>query len=123
MTVNSFTSVSLDPPLVLWCLRSASAGRAAFTGAGHFAVNVLAAAQLPLAVRFARPGDRFAGLPTLAGPHGLPLLPGAAGVLVCRRERVLTAGDHLVLLGAVLDHSSTPGPALLFADGTYHHGP
>jgi flavin reductase (DIM6/NTAB) family NADH-FMN oxidoreductase RutF len=76
-----------------------------------------------VAVRFTGPGDRFAGLPTVAGPHGLPLLPGTAGTLVCRRERILAAGDHLLLMGEVLDHRATPGPALLFADGAYHRGP
>ncbi|WP_329179054.1 flavin reductase family protein [Streptomyces sp. NBC_01477] len=123
VTVNSFASVSLEPPLVLWCLNSASASRAAFTGAGHFAVNVLAAGQRDLAARFTRPGDRFSGLPLHTGPHGLPLLPGAVAVLLCRRAEVMSAGDHLLLLGAVTDHGSAPGPALLFADGAYHDGP
>ncbi|MFG1806154.1 flavin reductase family protein [Streptomyces sp. NPDC049040] len=123
VTVNSFTSVSLDPPLVLWCLNAASGSRAAFTGAEHFAVNVLAAGQGDLATRFTCPGDRFAGLPPHSGPHGLPLLPGAVAVLLCRRTRVLPAGDHLLLLGTVESHSRTPGPALLFADGSYHSGP
>lgn len=123
VTVNSFASVSLDPPLVLWCLNAASGSRTAFTGAGHFAVNVLAAGQHDLATRFTRPGDRFHGLPTRAGPHGLPLVPGAVAVLVCHRTRVLPAGDHLLLLGAVESGGSAPGPALLFADGAYHRGP
>lgn len=123
VTVNSLTSVSLDPPLVLWCLNAASGSRRAFTEAAHFAVNVLAATQRDLAVRFTGPGDRFAALPVHTGPHGLPLLPGAIAVLLCRRAQVLPAGDHLVLLGTVTDHSSSPGPALLFADGAYHCGP
>lgn len=123
VTVNSFTSVSLDPPLVLWCLSAASGSRAAFTRAEHFAVNVLGAGQRDLCTRFTRPGDRFAGLPVDTGPHGLPLLPGAVAVLLCRRTAVLPAGDHLLLLGAVTDHAMTPGPALLFADGGYHAGP
>lgn len=123
VTVNSFTSVSLDPPLVLWCLNASSGSRSAFTRAEHFAVNVLAADQRDVCARFTRPGDRFAGLPVHTGPHGLPLLPGAVAVLLCRRAGLLPAGDHLLLLGAVMDHGMSPGPALLFADGDYHAGP
>ncbi|MEU6401622.1 flavin reductase family protein [Streptomyces sp. NPDC046985] len=123
VTVNSFTSVSLDPPLILWCLALTSRGRPAFTAAEHFAVNVLAAGQRALAARFAGPGDRFQGLATRPGPHGEPLIPGAAATLCCRRGDVLPAGDHLVLLGAVEHHALTARRALLFADGAYHAGP
>ncbi|MFI5972658.1 flavin reductase family protein [Streptomyces sp. NPDC051452] len=123
VTVNSFTSVSLDPPLVLWCLALSSRSRPAFTAAEHFAVNVLAADQRDLASRFAGPGDRFEGLTTKPGPHGEPLLPGAAATLCCRRVRLVPAGDHLVVLGAVEHHTRSTRRALLFADGTYHDGP
>ncbi|MEU2057131.1 flavin reductase family protein [Streptomyces bungoensis] len=123
VTVNSFTSVSLDPPLVLWCLALSSRGRPAFTAAEYFAVNALAAGQRDLAARFAGPGDRFQGLATLPGPHGEPLIAGAAATLCCRRSGVVPAGDHLVLLGAVEHHARTARRALLFADGAYHAGP
>ncbi|BFV60007.1 flavin reductase family protein [Kitasatospora sp. CMC57] len=123
LTVNSFTSVSLEPPLVLWCLQRSSASRAAFTGADHFAVNLLAADQRDLAVRFAGSGDRFAELPGEQGRYGLPLLDGTVATLVCRRERVLPAGDHLVLIGRVLEHRAASGAPLLFVDGGFHAAP
>ncbi|GAA1143824.1 flavin reductase (DIM6/NTAB) family NADH-FMN oxidoreductase RutF [Kitasatospora gansuensis] len=123
VTVNSFTSVSLEPPLVLWCLQQSSTSRAAFTGGAHFAVNLLAADQRDLAVRFAGPGDRFAGLNSDEGRYGIPLLDGAVATLVCRREQVLPVGDHLVLIGRVLEHWTTSGAPLLFVDGGFHAGP
>lgn len=123
LTVNSFASVSLDPPLVLWCLNQTSTTRAVFSGAGHFAVHVLAAEQHGLALTFARPGDRFAGAPAETGPYGLPLLGGAIAILVCRREQLIPAGDHLVLIGEVIDHRMADGVPLLFVDGTFRTGP
>lgn len=125
VTVNSFTSVSLDPPLVLFCLHRASACGPVFTTATRFAVHVLAAGQQNLAARFAAPGDRFHGLPDLAPSEDRaapPLLPGTVGTLVCRREQIVPAGDHLILLGSVLTHRSRPGPPLLFLDGAYRSG-
>ncbi|MDF9816912.1 flavin reductase family protein [Streptomyces sp. SPB162] len=123
LTVNSFTSLSLDPPLVLWCLNRASTHRAAFTAAPHFAVHLLGADQRELAIRFAGPGDRFDRLSTRPGPHGVPLLDGTIGTLICRRDRIVPAGDHLVLIGEVLDHHAEPGAPLLFLDGRFHRGP
>ncbi|MFJ9522343.1 flavin reductase family protein [Kitasatospora sp. NPDC101801] len=123
LTVNSFTSVSLDPPLVLWCLQLSATSRVAFTGADHFAVHLLAADQRELAVRFAGPGDRFAGLGDRAGRYGLPLLEGTVATLVCHRDRTVPAGDHLILIGRVLEHRATSGAPLLFVDGGFHAGP
>ncbi|MDI2132951.1 flavin reductase family protein [Yinghuangia seranimata] len=119
VTIGSFTSLSLDPPLVLWCLRETSASRPAFTAATHFAVNVLGAHQRDVAERFAGRGDRFHGTATRPGPYGVPLLDGAVAILMCRRRRVLPGGDHVVLIGAVLTFHSTPGPALIFHDGGF----
>jgi flavin reductase (DIM6/NTAB) family NADH-FMN oxidoreductase RutF len=123
LTVNSFTSVSLEPPLVLWCLRRDSSSQPAFTTARYFAVNVLAADQRDLAVRFAGAGERFRGTTVRPTAYGLPLLSGAVATLVCRREPVVPAGDHVVLIGHVLDHTRRPGPTLLFHDGRYHASP
>jgi len=123
LTVNSFTSVSLDPPLVLWCLNETSSTWAVFSAAGHFAVHVLAAEQNGLALAFARPGDRFAGAPVEPGPYDLPLLSGAIATLVCRREKLIHAGDHLVLIGEVIDHRMAAGVPLLFVDGSFRAGP
>lgn len=120
LTVNSFTSLSLEPPLVLWCLRRKSMTHAAFVTAEHFAVNVLAAGQQHLAERFAARSERFAGVAVRAGPYGLALLDGTVGTLICRRHRTFPAGDHVVLIGSVLDYDARPGPSLLFLDSTYH---
>jgi flavin reductase (DIM6/NTAB) family NADH-FMN oxidoreductase RutF len=123
LTVNSFTSVSLDPPLVLWCLSAASRSTAAFTGAEHFAVNILTALQHAVAENFTLPQDRFAGLAYRAGPYGLPVLDRTAGTLICRRDRLVPAGDHLVVFGEVVQCHAGPGSPLLFVDGSYHAGP
>lgn len=123
MTVNSFTSVSLAPPLVLWCLARSCARGAAFAAAECFGVSVLAAGQRDLAVRFARSGDGFGGLPPVTGAGGVPLLAGAAATLACRVERRVPAGDHVVVLGAVEAVTASGGPGLLFADGAFHAGP
>jgi flavin reductase (DIM6/NTAB) family NADH-FMN oxidoreductase RutF len=120
LTVNSFTSVSLDPPLVLWCLHRNSTCRPAFATAEHFAVNVLAATQQRLAAQFAKPESRFACVPRHRDHYQLPVLEDTVATLLCRRERLIPAGDHVVLLGAVLDYRSRPGPPLLFLDSAFH---
>ncbi|WIM93594.1 flavin reductase family protein [Actinoplanes oblitus] len=119
LTINSFTSVSLVPPLVLWCLRRDSRCHAAFATTPRFAVNVLAAGQRELAERFAGPGDRFRGTASRPGPEGLPLLADVAAYLVCRTHRLIPAGDHVILIGEVLRHGMRPEPSLLFTAGRY----
>ncbi|MCX3061359.1 flavin reductase family protein [Streptomyces beihaiensis] len=123
MTINSFTAVSLDPPLILWCLAVRSARGAAFTAATHFAVHVLTASQHQLATRFAGPAEQTHDLPMTTGPHRLPLLPDTAATLICRQTGLFTAGDHTVLLAEVESHTAAPGQTLLFADGAFHPGP
>ncbi|MBB5868374.1 unspecific monooxygenase [Allocatelliglobosispora scoriae] len=120
LTVNSFTSVSLDPPLVLWCLNRDSASYPAFLAAGGYAVNVLRSSQEGVARRFAgsRP-DRFAGLAWRLGHAGQPVLGGALAHLVCRTHRRLTLGDHLVLVGEVIAHGAAGGSPLVFHDHRY----
>jgi flavin reductase (DIM6/NTAB) family NADH-FMN oxidoreductase RutF len=86
-------------------------------------VNIPGAGRSAVAARFTRHGDRSSGLPPQAGPYGLPLLPGVIGVLACRPARIVPAGGPVILLGTVRSHRSAPGPALLFADGSYHPGP
>jgi flavin reductase (DIM6/NTAB) family NADH-FMN oxidoreductase RutF len=119
VTVNSFTSLSLDPPLVLWCLHRDSATMPAFTSAADFAVNILAAGQQDLAIRFASRGERFHGVATHDGPGGLPLLDATVGTVICRRDRIFPAGDHIVFIGVVRDYLASPGSPLLFVDGGY----
>lgn len=102
LTANSFSSVSLEPPLVLWCLSSRSSALAGFRSATHYAINVLAADQRLLAERFARKGiDRFEGTPWRPGLTGAPLIDGAVAVFECSHHQMTEAGDHIVLIGRV----------------------
>jgi flavin reductase (DIM6/NTAB) family NADH-FMN oxidoreductase RutF len=122
VTVNSFTSVSLDPPLLLWCLCGRSGSLEAFQSASHFAVNVLSSAQRDLAVQFARPArDRFAGCGVRRGLGGAPILDGVLAHFVCRTTSQLDAGDHVVTLGEVEDFELYGGDPLLFQSGAYRH--
>lgn len=102
LTANSFNSVSLSPPLVLWSLGLQSATLPAFQSASHYAINVLAADQRLLAERFARKGiDRFEGTAWRAGLTGAPVIEGAVAVFECRQRSQHEAGDHLVFVGQV----------------------
>ncbi|WP_440976053.1 flavin reductase family protein [Pseudoxanthomonas winnipegensis] len=119
-TANSFASVSLDPPLLLVCLARSSRNLAAFTQGPGFAVNVLAEHQKDISNRFAQPvQDRFAGLDWRAGPHGAPLIETVAAWFDCALERVVEAGDHVILLGRVqaFEHSAANG--LGYVRGSY----
>ena len=121
LTVNSFASLSLDPPLVLWSLRAASPNLAAFETASHFAVNVLTEAQLPLSRRFASPvHDKFDEGAWSAGEGGAPVLAGCAAVFECSTERFLPAGDHVLFIGRVrAAHQAMELAPLLFHGGHY----
>jgi flavin reductase (DIM6/NTAB) family NADH-FMN oxidoreductase RutF len=124
MTANSFTSVSMDPPLVLWCPAKKASSTPSFTAATHFAVNVLGAAQHHLSRQFASPAeaaeDKFEGVPARPGLAGAPLLEGAVASFECRTVAVHDAGDHLILLGEVESFDSPGGPPLVFHSGLYH---
>jgi flavin reductase (DIM6/NTAB) family NADH-FMN oxidoreductase RutF len=121
MTANSFTSVSLDPMLVLACLACGARTALAIQSAGHFAVNILAEDQAGVSQRFAKPGqDHFEGLDVIRGHRGLPLIPGALGYLVCAVDDVVQAGDHDIVLGRVEDcQASANGSPLVFFKGGY----
>jgi 3-hydroxy-9,10-secoandrosta-1,3,5(10)-triene-9,17-dione monooxygenase reductase component len=101
MTVSSLTSVSLAPPLVLFCPAVTSGAWAAARERGSFAVNLLGHQHSELAVRFAGPGDRFAGLRTLPTDDGIPVLADALTALICDVRDEHPAGDHTVVLGQV----------------------
>ena len=123
LTVNSFTSVSLDPPLVLWCLHRDSASHAAFLSAGGYAVNVLRSSQEGVARRFAGSHtNRFAGLAWHLGQAGLPVLDDALAHLLCRTHRRIELGDHLVIVGEVVSHEAGTGEPLVFHDHRYLTG-
>lgn len=120
LTVNSFASLSLEPPLVLWSLRSASPCLAAFCAAAHFAVNVLAESQLELSRSFAsRHGHRFADGEWHRHATGVPLLAGACASFVCQTVSQQDAGDHRLFIGQVLHASDRHLPPLLFQGGRY----
>lgn len=120
LTANSFNALSLDPPLVLWSLRRASPSLAAFAGAGHFAVNVLAENQIALSRRFAasRP-DKFDEGVWSAGEGGAPVLAGCAAVFECATAAQQDAGDHVLFIGRVLRVGEAPIAPLLFQAGHY----
>jgi flavin reductase (DIM6/NTAB) family NADH-FMN oxidoreductase RutF len=121
LTVNSFSALSLEPPLVLWSLRLASPSLAAFDQAAHFAINVLGEGQVELSRRFASAvGDKFIEGAWHDGLHRLPLLAGSAAVLECERVSLQMAGDHRLYIGRVLKLQSQPIPPLVYHGGRYH---
>lgn len=120
MTVNSLTSVSLDPPLLLVCLTTGARSTTAVTGAGRFAVSILSARQQHLALRFARAGeDHFASLELAYGEHAVPVIPDAFAHLECEVDRHFTAGDHEVVLGRVVATCERDGEPLGFLAGRF----
>lgn len=102
MTISSFNSVSLDPPLVLWSVAEDSQSYDVFTEAEHFAVHVLAMNQKDLANRFAlRGGDKFDNLDCREGIYGIPVLPEFAACFECSTEHIYPGGDHKIIVGRV----------------------
>jgi K+:H+ antiporter len=123
MTANSFSSVSMDPPLVLFCVSRQSRLHPHFTQAPGFAVNVLSGEQRDVSRLFARPGlDRFGDLRPGTGSSGAPLLAGTLAGIECVTEQVVAAGDHDIVIGRVLavDSAATTAPEpLIFYGGGY----
>jgi flavin reductase (DIM6/NTAB) family NADH-FMN oxidoreductase RutF len=119
LTANSFTSVSIDPPLVLWSLSKRSANLDSFRGASHFAVNVLSSAQQALCMRFAQRSetDRFDGVPLEASELGLPVLQDALASFECAKHDEYEAGDHVVFIGRIENYRKGDGEALIFNAG------
>ena len=119
-TANSFNSVSLDPPLIIWSLARRSRSLAVFEGAERYAVNILAHDQVELARRFSRPhADRFAGVAHRAGKGGAPLIEGCAAWLECRHHALHPAGDHMLFIGEVDACAHRHVPPLLWQGGRY----
>lgn len=120
LTVNSFSALSLQPPLVLWSLRNASPSLQAFRSSRHFAVNVLAQDQLALSRRFAsRISDKFAEGQWTLGRAGAPVLAGCAALFECETASAQPAGDHMLFIGRVLVASASSLPPLVFQAGHY----
>ena len=120
LTANSFSSVSLDPPLVLWSQSVTAPSHPVFRETERFVVNILADDQLDISNRFARGGaDKFAGLQVTPGLGGLPLIPGCAAYLECRRVSSFPGGDHTVFLGQVERIERNIRQPLVFGGGRY----
>ena len=121
LTVNSFTSVSLDPPLVLWSISNRSASISHFSKGSEHAIHVLSSDQEALAMQFATPkADKFAGVAyQLTQDFGAPCIDGCAARFECVTESVIQAGDHQMILARVLRYETEPVTPLLFARGAF----
>ena len=120
LTANSFTSVSLDPPLILWSQSLTAPSHPVFRAAERFVVNILADDQVEVSNRFARGGaDKFAGAEWKPGLGGVPLLAGCAAYLECRRMETFPGGDHVVFLGQVDRIERSGRQPLVFGGGRY----
>lgn len=120
LTANSFNSVSLDPPMVLWSLAKTSRALQAFDAAENWAVHILSVEQDELSNRFAKSGeDKFAGVKTQDGIDGIPLLSGCTARLQCRTTFKYEGGDHIIFVGEVLDFDRSDIPPLVFHAGKY----
>ena len=120
LTCNSFASVSLNPPLVLWSLVLYSSSLSVFQNAGHFAVNVLGASQQALANKFAKSSeDKFIGVEWTPGVGNAPLLKDSVANFQCRAVNRYYGGDHVIFLGAVEAYAYNRSEPLLFARGGY----
>lgn len=119
MTANSFASVSLDPPLVLWSPGKTSSRYAAFMAARHYAIHVLRTDQADLAARFARDGTAFDGTAWTTDANGTPHLTDCLSRFDCLTRDQHDAGDHTIIVGLVQNAAHGPGQPLVFAQGAY----
>lgn len=120
VTANSFNSVSLDPPLILWSIDKRSTSHAVFEAATHFAVNVLAADQIDLSNNFARPReDRFAEIEYQTGAGGAPVLADCSARFECEKYQQVDGGDHWIMIGKVVAFDDCGRSPLLYHQGAY----
>lgn len=120
LTVNSFSSVSLDPPLVLWCLDKSANSLQIFEQTSHFAINVLAHDQVDLSNTFASSGeDKFSGLDYTTGAGDAPLLEGSVAQFECESWATYDGGDHIILVGKIVAYRRNNAPGLLYIGGQY----
>jgi flavin reductase (DIM6/NTAB) family NADH-FMN oxidoreductase RutF len=120
LTANSFSAVSLDPPLVLWSLRLAAASLPSFKSSGHFVVNVLSTAQSLTSQHFATPRhDKFEDVTFSTGIGGSPMLDDSLAIFECRTETMIEGGDHMIFIGRVIRAHYRDGEPLIFAAGRY----
>jgi len=121
ITVNSFSSVSLEPPLILWCLGKTSKRYELFTKPDEFTISILSEAQRAISERLAGSSDcSLAGLPLVECENGAPGLADALAIFECRREAIYEAGDHVILLGGVTRFEGREeGDPLVYFRGRY----
>lgn len=121
LTVNSFSALSLDPPLIVWSLRLSSSSLPAFQGNTRFVVNVLTEAQVETSRLFASAApDRFSCVAHAENEHGMPYLHGAAAWFECRLMSHQTTGDHCLFIAEVERFTSSEAAPLLFHAGAYY---
>ena len=120
LTINSFASVSLDPPLVLWSLQNDSEVYPLYAQAQRFAICVLSEQQTPLSVQYAtKNGHAMTEAHYFLGAHGSPLIHDALASFECELEATHVGGDHLIIVGRVLTFTHSDGAPLLFFGGSY----
>ncbi len=122
LTINSFASVSLDPPLVLWSLKREAPSIETFIASGKFIINILSADQADLSTHFARPQeDKFADIDHAPGENGCPQFPDCLAQFECETVDVLDGGDHAIFLGKVNKFAENSGMPLIYSEGRYCH--
>mgnify|MGYP001803159248 CR=1 FL=1 len=119
ITANSFASVSLDPPLVLWSPAKTSTRYAFFMAADHFAIHVVGADQTDLCTAFARSGDAFDEFDWEVGLNNVPLFNGCMSRFECTKTAEFDGGDHTIIVGRVIRAGLRAGDPLLFHGGRY----
>lgn len=120
MTAASFSSLSLDPPLVLVCVARSAQSHDGLVSAPGFGIHVLGASQAEMSARFARPGaEKFSAYPEETGPFGVPLLPFGVARLVCAAHGAQEGGDHTILVGRVVSTELAGTDPLLYCNRAY----
>ena len=121
MTANSFTSVSLEPPLILWNIAKSATNLTDFCECERFAVNILNEQQHSASNHFAKSsGDKFTEFAGVQEVSGVPILTDALTTLVCKNQKIIEAGDHYIILGEIETCRANTGKPLLFHNGQYH---
>lgn len=120
LTANSLTSVSLTPPLLLWCISKTTPSFEVFRECSHYAINILAETQLEISNRFANPSpDKFAGLNWAEGRGGAPVLSECIAHFECANTSQYPGGDHLIMVGTIEHYSVSEGAPLLYYASRY----
>jgi len=123
VTANSFSSVSLDPPIVLWSLGSASPSLDVFDTSGRFVINILSLQQIDLSKRFSsNVPNKFEGVDFSEGLEGLPVISNCVATIECKTIQRSVVGDHVLFLGQVEKYTYERKPTLLFCQGNYLQG-